>query len=517
MKTVSHSVRAVAVGGALAAAACGPAVLGAGIDDLRNGTPRSETIVLVIVNDSDEPVTLAFDGLAVDGNPIASASDPIAPGATVNLTLTRAQALRVRAAQQALDFATAPVVWDFRVDQPGDETTLRLGVEGGVPSGVRATAQEGEQLAFDRLVGDQTAASFERTAGGGLDFSPDRFAVHPCGAYVYAIEDNGGGSAAISAFRFDATTGALQLIEPEFAHLPANPRGIDYAGDFAELEAFVEPLGRVLYVVQRQPAQTLSVVTVLPLLADGSLGEPESVLRGLIGDLAVRADGRRLYLSEDLGEGAGFVLRDYALDADGRIATASGAATQPCVSTVGGRFALHPSGRFLYAGLERPVTPQDPEPAAQVGAFFVGDNGGILFVNRDCDGFSTLVDLQVDAAGEFLFATGLLNGQRRVVRYRLDPTSGSLAQTPEEQDLGSVSRLATTDDPQRPNEDPLRRVVWLAVDGPVAADDTLVPHLRQPDGTLQPIATGSSLAFGSAASAFFVRGIRRGSAVVTRP
>ncbi|MEZ5964394.1 MAG: hypothetical protein R3F56_11160 [Planctomycetota bacterium] len=489
---------------ALAVAACGPGAIGVGINELRNGKGRTDTVVLVIVNDSDREVVVRFDGTGAAGASLPPAAKTVAPRSRAEIEVSRADAVRVRAAQTEASISGAPVTWDFRLDQPVAGSTVDLATEAVVCAGVRGTATAVDRITLDRIVGDDVSATFATVGGGELPFAPDRSALHPGGGYVYFARDVGPGAVDLYAYRLDACSGSLQPIDAEFGSTPQNPRRIDVGGAFADLDVFVEPLGRMLYVVERHPAETLTVLTLLPILADGSLGTPQATVRGLIGDLAVRPDGRRLYLSED--QGSGFALRDFGLDADGRIDFAAGEAAMPCVATQGGRFALHPNGRFLYAALNDPGS-----SLVKLGAYFVGDNGGVLQINRSCSAFESVDQVQVDASGGFLYATGTaIGGATRILRHDLDPVSGRLGSLGE-QDLGTVSNLAATDDPARADGDPLRRVVHVAV------GDRLVPHLRQPDGWLLPVPSGASLDYGSPSTAHFVRGIRRGRAVITTP
>ncbi len=489
---------------AIVAAACGPAMIGAGIGELaRNG--GDQTVVLLFVNDGGEPLQLRLDGLDFSGAPLSLVSDLIPADGIAELELPRALALRVRAAQTADDAATAPVTWDFRLEEPVSGTSYGMGVEAAVVSGLTASGSTADQVVFDRLVGGASNATFERVCAATLPGSPQRFAVHPGGGYAYSVRDTGGG-AEITALRVDARTAAFDVIAAEFGATPTNPRTIAYDGAFADLDVFVEPLGRVLYVVQRQPAVHRSVLAIAPILDDGTLGEPQTAVRGLIGDLAVRADGRRLYLTEDLGDGGGYRLADFVLTAGGLIDFLAASAAMPCVVTEGGQLALHPSGSVLYVALRDPVS-----ALAKVGAYFVGDNGGAFSMGNDCSGFESVDDLTVDPTGRELYLSGTaLGGARRLLRYELDPVSGALGALTE-QDLGAVSRLTATADPSRPADDPLRDVVFVAV------GDRLVPHLRQPDGALAALSSGAALDYGSSANTHFVQGSRRGTVGAPRP
>ncbi|MCA8963938.1 MAG: hypothetical protein KDC48_03585 [Planctomycetes bacterium] len=483
---------------AVLATACGPAAIGAGIGELSRNN-GDQTVVLLFVNDGGEPLQLRLEGLDLSGAPLSLVPDPIPALGRAELQLPRALALRVRAAQLAADLATPPVTWDFRLEEPNSGASYGLGVQAAVVSGLTASGSAGDQVVFDRLVGGASNASFERVCAATLPGSPQRFALHPGGGYVYSVRDTAGG-AEITALRVDARSAAFDVIGAEFGRTPTNPRTIAYDGAFADLDVFVEPLGRVLYVVQRQPAAKRSVLAIAPILADGTLGEPQTAVRGLIGDLAVRADGRRLYLTEDLGDGAGYRLADFALTAAGQIDFLAASAAMPCVVTEGGQLALHPTGRVLYLALRDPVS-----ALAKVGAYFVGDNGGVLSLGDDCSGFESVDDLVVDPTGRELYLTGTaLGGARRVLRYALDPVSGALGAF-DEQDLGAVSRLTSTADPSRASGDPLHDVVFVAV------GDRLVPHLRQAGGALAPLTGAPALDYGSPSNTHFVTGAQRGT------
>ena len=228
-------------------------------------------------------------------------------------------------------------------------------------------------------------------------------------------------------------------------------------------------------------------------------------MRGLIGDLAIRADGRRLFVTED-ADGTGYVLNEFTVAPTGELDLLAAQAQLPCTNTEPGQLALHPTGRSLYVAYRNPATNR-----VSVGAYFVAGNGGLFATNSDCTGFETLEDLVVDPSGGELRLTGdLVGGGRRVLRYALDPVTGELGALAS-QDLGSAGELLVTDDPSRASGDPLRQVVYVAIDG------SLRPFLRQSDGALAPVAPGLALGFGSAANSFLSVGARRGCVVATSP
>ncbi|MCR9244878.1 MAG: lactonase family protein [bacterium] len=487
----------------VAATACGPMALGAGVGELASNETQETKVVMLFVNDGDSDVRLRLDGVDVDGRPLKLESDAVPAGGLANLELPRAVSLRVRAVEDSPPGSSPPVTWDFNVPEPTTGTTVNLGVEAGVASGSSATDNGSGEFAIDRLVGDDTAATFQRVAGGEFVSAPDRVALHPGGSYVYTARDLGDGTFEATAYRLDACSGAMELITAEFGSAAVNPRSTAFVGSFAELELFVEPLGRVLYVLQREPSLTLSLITLFPIRFDGSLGEPDGAVRGLVGDLEFRPDGGRVYLSEDLGDGNGFVIRDFALDAGGRIDFNASVASMPCADTERGLFALHPSGRILYTALTT-------GGQSRIGAYFIGDNGGAFQVDTQCGDIATIIDLEVEASGAVLYVTGdTFTNERRVLRYELDPLSGAFGALAD-QDLGGVTLLTATDDPARAAQDPLRQIVWIAI------NDRLVPHTRLVDGSLQALTGSPSLAYDESASADLTNGVRRGCAAVTR-
>jgi 6-phosphogluconolactonase (cycloisomerase 2 family) len=480
---------------------CGPTGLVLGVADVaRNDTRR--IVVILFVNQTGATVQVQLTADAIDGQVVALPTMDVPADSLLSVAVPESRCVRVRGREQTTDPGRAPLTWDYDVAPAADAnaTVCTLERQTVLLSELRATGAEPERIDLQRLVTVGNGAQFERVASSELAVQPDRVVLHPSGGYLYALRDLGNGFGEIHAFRLDAETGRAESIVAEFGTAPTNPRQFAYRGDFAGVDLFVEPSGRAAYLVDRLPTTFRSALSVYDILADGSLGAPTIGMRGLIGDLEFRQDGAFLALSESFGGSLGFMARVLQVDADGVPGALVAEARMPCLNTDGGAVALHPNGRFLYFAFR-----DDGTDRVKIGAYFLGATGEFFLIEDECSDFATLVDLTFDPDGAFLYITGRNNaGGLRVLRYPLDPITGQLGAISDDQDLGEVSTLTASSDPDAPAAALTRSVVHVAI------DDTLVAHAPGPNGALQPLAGQPTLPYGSSASTRLVQGTQRG-------
>lgn len=497
---------------------CGPAALGVGAASVA-GDDDQQVVFLVLVNDGDELLQLALDGRSITGDAFDVDALRIAPGGTSRLELqTALQALRVRGAEDPAAGANrVPATWDLAVTDLGAGATVRLGLESALAASLPGSQPgENESFAMRRLTLDATTGgpTFATVTAADLGVDAGLVALHPAGGYVYTVEDLGSGAVELRSFRVDALTGEVGLIGPEFGRAPVNPRVTTISGAFADLALVIEPRARFAYLMDRDPAANSTALTVFEIAADGSLTAPAFGQRGLVADLAFRADGAIAFLVENVGTAAtpAFELQSLTVREDGTFSVIR-TETMPCVVDVAPRLAVHPSNGLVYVAFR-----DDSSDFVKLGAYFLDPFGGVTLIDTRCSDVRTLEDLEFDPTGQFLYITGTAPDPanaalsiERALRYPIDTNTGSFGALAVEQDFGDVSNLARTSDPTRSRSDPLRDIVYVAI------DDRLVPHVRLVTGELREVPGDASLPFGSPSSTRLLQGVVRGCATVQRP
>lgn len=510
----------LALGVVLLCAACGPGSIGVGIDSLNDDGSGDRVYVIVYVNEGDEPVSIEITGeSARDGSVLEPEYIVVPPGGITRVRMDRARFYRVRACEMLEpDASRAPVEWDFSVDDPADTTNLSFDLESVIFASRTSARAGGEELELHRLDNDatETAFFFTELSRTDLGFPVDRVALHPSGAYVYALTDEGNQRVTVTALRIDAATREIQTIQPELESRPDNPLGIGIAGSFADLEVAIDPLGRFLYVLDRDLERFHTAVRVLRVEADGSLSPTLSFVRDLITTLRFRANGDVAYIYEDNGardeDGnvIGSAFRSFYIDeSSGAFGFQTGEADVSCLNNESPVLAVHPSGDFAYVTIQDEI---DGTDAVRVGSFFTGSDGSLIRVQALCDQFESIFDLSIDPAGAFLYVTGIeAGGAERVIRYPIDTESGMLGQRNSDQDLGMLSNITSGRNPALAPQSPFRDIVYLAL------GDTFVPHGREHDsGELVAIPGDPRLPFGSPASTRLISETLVGSVQIER-
>jgi 6-phosphogluconolactonase len=251
--------------------------------------------------------------------------------------------------------------------------------------------------------------------------NPSYLAFHPTLPFLYAVNEfkeyEGMASGAVSAFRLDPDTGGLTLLSMRASH------GTD------PCHLVVDATGRHVLVANFASGS----VCVLPVAADGSLGEASQVLQHAGGSVdpvrqagphahAVTLDAtNRFAFVPDLGLDQLVIYRFDA--ATGRLTPN---APQPFVATAPGagprQIALHPNARFAYLINELDST---------VTAFSWDAGRGVLdalatypTLPPGHTGRSTCAEIQVTPDGTLLYGSN--RGHDSVAIFTIAPDTGTL-------------------------------------------------------------------------------------------
>lgn len=306
---------------------------------------------------------------------------------------------------------------------------------------------------------------------------------------VFITSCAAGAAGAITAFKLDTATGALELLQrytdvenPFFialspdrkflyaVHVPGDFEGdsgciaaFEIVGDAGELRKLneqsakglttcyvdVDPTGKAVVLANYSSGSIGSY----PLQADGSLGEMASFVQHEGASLVnaerqeaahahcavISPSGRRVYAC-DLGADQIF---GYALDAESATLTPL---DQPYVRTIGGggprHFTYHPQGGYAYA---------NNELANSVNVYSYDEDAGVLIERQvistlpdDFSGESYTADIKITPNGSYLYCSNRLHDSIAIYRIGDD---GCLTLVDIQASLGNFAQnLAITPD-----------------------------------------------------------------------
>jgi 6-phosphogluconolactonase len=298
--------------------------------------------------------------------------------------------------------------------------------------------------------------------------NPSFLALHPNGKFLYAVNENGAGTATsgqVTAFSIDAKSGALTKLQ-----------GV-LSGGMGPCHLVVDKTGKTLVVANYGSGS----VSALAIGADGRLSETPFTVqhtgssvklprqeRPHAHEVVISADNRFVF-TPDLGLDH---VVSYRLDA----AAAKLAPNDPPFATVqpgGGprHLAFHPKGKFVYVNSEitsmvtafsydaargamtevQTVSTLPKEYSGEsstaeiatdakgrflyvsnrghnsIAVFAIGPEGKLTSVEYASTQGQTPRNFQIDPTGRYLFAANQDSGN--VVQFRIDPTSGRLTPT----------------------------------------------------------------------------------------
>ena len=263
-------------------------------------------------------------------------------------------------------------------------------------------------------------------------------AFDPARRFLYCVNEfkeyEGKPSGAVSAYRIDPETGALSYLNAVASH------GTDPCA------LMVERSGRAVIVANFASGS----VAVLPIAADGSLGEASTVIQHEGSSIdpkrqkgphahAVEIDAaNRFVFVPDLGCDRVFI---YRLDAEHGGLTPN--PEQPSVAVEAGagprQLALSPNGRFAYLICELNSTmiayAFDPER---------GTLSALQTVSTLPEGFSgdsTCAEVEVAPSGRFLYGSN--RGHDSIAIFALDPERGTMTPVGHESTRGRTPRNFT--------------------------------------------------------------------------
>jgi 6-phosphogluconolactonase len=263
-------------------------------------------------------------------------------------------------------------------------------------------------------------------------------AFDPSRKFLYCVNEfkeyQGKASGAVSAYRIDHESGTLTYLNTVASH------GTDPCA------LMVDRTGRCVIVANFASGS----VAVLPLAADGSLGEASCVIQHEGSSVdpqrqkgphahAVEIDAANRYVFvPDLGCDKVMI---YQLDPAKGILTPN--ANQPSLATKPGagprQLALHPHGRFAYLINELDST--------MTACAYDAANGmlrplqTLSTLPEGFTGQSTCAEVQVAPSGRFLYGSN--RGHDSIVIYALDPDTGMMSLVGHESTRGHIPRNFT--------------------------------------------------------------------------
>lgn len=264
--------------------------------------------------------------------------------------------------------------------------------------------------------------------------NPSFLALAPDHRHLYAVSElglvNGQPAGAVNALAVDASTGGLTLLN----QVSSGGAGPCHLG--------VDPSGRTLVVANYNDG----AIGVLPVLLDGRLGGPASVLHheghsanpkrqdhAHAHSVNFSPDGRFAFV-DDLGLDQLFV---YRLDA-GRSTLAphdpSSISFQP--GSGPRHFALHPDGRHAYVITEMGSMIVTLDFDAARGTFTETQTSSTL--PAEFTGASACAEIAIHPSGHFVYGSN--RGHDSIAVFRVDPASGGLAPVEIVSTRGSMPR-----------------------------------------------------------------------------
>lgn len=314
---------------------------------------------------------------------------------------------------------------------------------------------------YTAVFNDETGGISEPVLAAETD-NPSFLAIHPNGRFLFAVNENndyeGRPTGAVSAFRIDADTGRLSLI---------NQRATEGG---APCHCVVDPQGRFLLIANYTGGNAI----VFPISEDGSLGaysclinhtgsgpDPSRQEGPHAHSINLSSDNRYAYVA-DLGIDRVMI---YRFDPQEGLLV-PGSPETAAVAPGGGprHFCIHPSGRFAYTNheLSAEVTMFHRDPAS--GGLTARQTLSTL--PADFSGRKSTSECLLNAAGTHLYVSN--RGHESIAVYSVSPDDGEL--TPVEiQNTGG-------EEPRNFNFDPSGK--WLLAEN--QNSDTIITFAVDP-------------------------------------
>ncbi len=296
--------------------------------------------------------------------------------------------------------------------------------------------------------------------------NPSFLELHPTGRYLYAVSEAGGGGS-VTAFAIDDDSSALKRL---------NERP---SGGSGPCHVSIDRTGKNVLVANYGSGSA----SIIPIQADGSLGEPGTVVqhegsganpRRQKGPHAhsinVSPDNRFAYVA-DLGIDKVMI---YRLDAERSTLVENDPPFVRLAPGAGPRhFVFHPNGEYAYVINELNAT--------ITGFAYDGTSGALSPIQTvstlppDFDGPNKCAEVRAHPSGNFLYGSN--RGHDSIAVYRISPATGRLAFVEHE--------TQGIDTPRNFNIDPTGRFCLVANQG---ADSVHVFAIDQQSGCLEATA-----------------------------
>lgn len=250
--------------------------------------------------------------------------------------------------------------------------------------------------------------------------SPSFLAMHPNGKYLYAVNEvdkyQGKSSGSVSAFAVDRASGKLTLLNTVSS------------GSAGPCHILVDHTGKTVLVANYAGGSFAS----LPVMADGKLGEPASVIKEQgssvnkerqsepHGHSVNLPKNNKFVLAADLGTDKVMVFR---LDA----ANAKLSANDPAFATVkagaGPRhLVIAPDQKHVYVLNEMGSSVSAYEFNAETGA--MKKMGIVSALPADFKGQSSGAEIQIDSRGKYVYTSN--RGHDSIAVFAVDPKTAGL-------------------------------------------------------------------------------------------
>ena len=250
--------------------------------------------------------------------------------------------------------------------------------------------------------------------------SPSFLALHPGGSFLYAVGEDtrlgGKPVGAVSAFSRDMKTGQLTLLNHQSS------------GGAGPCHLAVDKDGKCVLVANYGDGS----IAALPIQADGTLGEPATIIRN---------SGSSLNPQRQAGPHAHFIVPDpanqfaltcdlgldkvlvYRLDPAKATLAANDPPSAPVKPGSGPRhLAFHPSGRFVFLISEMAATMTVFAYDAQRGT--LKELQTVSTLPEDFTGFKSGAEVQVHPSGKFVYGSN--RGHDSIAVFGFEPASGKL-------------------------------------------------------------------------------------------
>ncbi|MCI0637534.1 MAG: lactonase family protein [Gemmataceae bacterium] len=298
--------------------------------------------------------------------------------------------------------------------------------------------------------------------------SPSFLAVHPNRRFLYAVNEIGDylgkKSGSVTAFALDPTTGSLEKLNEQTS------------SGAAPCHLVVDREGKNVLVAN----YTGGSVSVLPIGADGKLGEPTSAIQheGKSATKkqtphahAIHVDAtNRFAFAADLGLDKVLLYRFDA--AAGKLSANDPPAVDLDPGAGPRHFAFHPNAPFAFVINETLLTLTVLPYDASKGILTKGQTVSTLPADAKGKGFST-AEVQVHPSGKFVYGSN--RGHNSIAIFSFDADKGTLRL------VGHQSHLIKT--PRNFGIDPTGQFLLAASQN---ADQVIVFRINQESGELTP-------------------------------